>query len=225
MQRCIQGIMSGLDLLLPLLRFTPTLPYLTLLYWLLYLTLPYLTLSYLTLPYLTLPYLTLPYLTLPYLTLPYLTIPYHTIPYLTLPYLTLLSLPHLTLPYLTLPYLTLPNLTFYLALPCFILLFVILFRILVRFWHRYIKRGCCWCCKDRKVHSSFEISVEEVIQSELEKPELGDFTISEYNEKGKLLLIIVRYTNLDCTSHCFIQFNALWKIFKCLKRRFSTQQN
>ena len=61
---------------------------------------------------------------------------------------------------------------------------------LEQFWHRLVKRGFCWCCKDRKVHSSFEISVEDVIQSELEKPELGDFTLSEYNEKGKLLYCI-----------------------------------
>ena len=31
-----------------------------------------------------------------------------------------------------------------------------------------------------------EITVEEFIESELEKPEVGDFTLSEYNEKGTL---------------------------------------
>ncbi|XP_028401787.1 anoctamin-4-like isoform X2 [Dendronephthya gigantea] len=54
---------------------------------------------------------------------------------------------------------------------------------LERFWHRHVKRGCCWCCKNQKVHSSFEISIEDVIECELEKPELGDFTLSEYSEK------------------------------------------
>ena len=61
---------------------------------------------------------------------------------------------------------------------------------LEQFWHRHIRRGCCWFCKKRKIHSTFEISVEDVIESELEKPELGDFTISEYSEKGNLLKVI-----------------------------------
>ena len=66
-----------------------------------------------------------------------------------------------------------------------------LFSSLEQFWHRHIRRGFCWCCKNSKVHSSFEISVEDVIQGELEKPELGDFTLSEYNEKGESWLIPV----------------------------------
>lgn len=59
--------------------------------------------------------------------------------------------------------------------------------LLFRWLKRMLRRGCCSCCPSSKVEegAAKKRQIEDYLDYERQKEPLGDFTLSEYNEKGE----------------------------------------